>query len=101
MLTDIRHDTGRRRFYVTLEGETALVDYNLTDGALDVRHTYVPPSLEGRGIASELVRAAYDYARSAGLRPLATCSYAVRWLQRHPGYGGCASADYCEGSCPL
>ena len=87
MLTDIRHDTGRRRFYVTLEGETALVDYNLTDGALDVRHTYVPPSLEGRGIASRLVGAAYDYAREEGLTFKATCSYAIAWLQRKKNSG--------------
>ena len=40
--------------------------------------------IEGRGIAATLVKAAYDYALANGMKPKATCSYAVRWLERHP-----------------
>ena len=28
--------------------------------------------------------AAYDFALANGMKPKATCSYAVRWLERHP-----------------
>jgi len=42
--------------------------------------------LEGRGIAATLVETAYKYAKKQGLRPLATCSYAVVWLKRHPEF---------------
>ena len=39
----------------------------------------------GKGItAATLVKAAYDYALANGMKPKATCSYAVRWLERHP-----------------
>ena len=31
-----------------------------------------------------LVKAAYDFALANGMKPKATCSYAVRWLERHP-----------------
>jgi len=30
------------------------------------------------------VKAAYAYAIANGMKPKATCSYAVRWLERHP-----------------
>ena len=56
------------------------------DGMLDILHTVVPPPVEGRGIASALVRHAFDYALRQGLKPEATCSYARTWLARHPEY---------------
>ena len=54
------------------------------------------------GIASALVKAAYDYARCKGLKAVATCSYAVIWLQRHPEYQGEVGEDYAgQGTCAL
>lgn len=101
-MPDIYHDPDKHLFTLTIKGETAHVSYRLADGALDIRHTVVPPPLEGQGIASTLVKAAYDYARNQGLTPVATCSYAVRWLQRHPEYQGVNSSDYAgEGTCAL
>lgn len=85
---DVVHDPERNRFEVKEDGLTAYVEYEQTEDSLDILHTIVPGQLEGRGIASAMVRAAYDYARTHGLKPLATCSYAVAWLQKHPEYTG-------------
>lgn len=86
---DIKHDEAGRRFVTEVDGCTAHVEYQLTaDGGQDILHTIVPKEIEGRGIASALVKATYDYARSKGLKPLATCPYAAVWLQRHPEYLG-------------
>lgn len=63
-----------------------LAEYKLTDNSLDIIHTFVPPALEGRGIASALTEAAYDYAKANHLKPEGTCSYAAVWLKRHPEY---------------
>lgn len=98
---DITHDEAKHEFYLTENGMKAYTQYALTDTSLDIRHTIVPPQLEGKGIAAALVKAAYDHALSKGLKPLATCSYAARWLERHPQYGGCKSSDWHEGSCGL
>lgn len=95
---NIIHEPEKQRFILTLQGETAHVAYRIENGAFDIRHTVVPPPLEGRGIASALVREAYDYARENGYKILATCSYAVRWLQRHPEYEGTPSDEYCAGN---
>lgn len=83
---DVMHDEARNLFRVEAEGHTAYVEYAVHDGALDILHTIVPSEIGGKGIASVLVKAAYDYALEHGLKPLATCSYAVVWLQRHPEY---------------
>lgn len=86
MKYQITHHPERHRFETVEEGRTAFVEYRLTDHALDIIHTIVPREIEGRGIAAALVEAAYDYALANGMKPEATCSYAVVWLQRHPGY---------------
>lgn len=85
---NIEHYPEKKVFQTTVDGETARLMYHVTDGALDVRHTIVPDEISGRGIASALVKAAYDYALANGLVPVATCSYAVVWLERHPEYNG-------------
>lgn len=82
------------QFEVKQGGMRAYLSYHISNGQLDVRHTYVPDGMRGQGVASFLVKAAYDYAKASGLTPVATCSYAVVWLERHPEYGGSASADY-------
>ena len=81
---EIEHQPEQKLFKTEVEGRTAFVQYRLLNGGLDISHTIVPRPLEGQGIAAALVKAAYDYAVANGLKPKATCSYAVAWLQRHP-----------------
>ena len=82
----ITHDIEGCRFQTEILGFTAYVSYIKDNGVLDIRHTIVPKEIGGKGIAAALVKAAYDYAQSEGLRPEATCSYAAIWLERHPEY---------------
>lgn len=81
---EITHQPELKLFKTSVDGREAFVQYRLIDGGLDVIHTIVPKPLEGRGIASKLVKAAYAYASAQGLKLQATCSYAVKWLERHP-----------------
>ncbi len=82
----IIHAPERCRFETVVEGRTAYVEYQRTCNDLSIIHTIVPQPIEGRGIASALVKAAFDYAREEGLTPRAVCSYAAVWLGRHPEY---------------
>jgi len=82
----IYHDNANNRAFVEIEGFEAEVEYRLGDGYCDITHTFVPSPLEGRGIASQLVKFVYDYARNEGLKPRATCPYAKAWLDKHPEY---------------
>ncbi len=78
----ITHHPETARFETIVDGHTAYVEYQLENNVLDILHTIVPPAIEGRGLASRLVGAAYDYAEANGLTFKATCSYAILWLQR-------------------
>lgn len=98
----INHIVQEQRFETVVDGVTAYVTYQMGEKELDIRHTIVPEAIGGRGIASALVKATYDYARNEGLQPVATCSYAVRWLEKHPEYNGKVGSDYSgEGACAL
>lgn len=58
--------------------------YALAGKVMIIDHTYVPQSLEGRGVARALLDAALDEARSKGLKIQPVCSYVVAQFQRHP-----------------
>ena len=53
-------------------------------GIYTIDHTFVDPSLRGQGAADALVRAALEQIRENGGQAEATCSYALRWLEKHP-----------------
>lgn len=100
MEMNIIHDEKIRQFYLLAEGIKAYVSYEMMDDHLfDLQHTIVPKEISGRGIASLLVQAACDFARSKNYKIRATCAYAQVWLERHPGY------DYeiadCGEACPI
>ena len=83
---DVQHQPEAERFVVTADGHEAEVNYRVADGVLSITHTGVPEAIGGRGIAGDLVRAAFEYARSQGLRVRPACSYAEAWSRRHPDY---------------
>ena len=78
---EIIHQPEQKLFKTEVDGRTAFVQYRLIGDSLDIIHTIVPQPIEGRGIAAALVKAAYEYASANGMKPKATCSYAVKWLE--------------------
>jgi hypothetical protein len=55
----------------------------LSDGVVDINHTYVSPTLRGQGIAGLLMEAVANELRKKGLKATATCSYANVWLEKN------------------
>lgn len=86
MAREIKHVPEHCRFETTVDGCTGFVKYRIDNEALDILHTVVPKAIEGQGVGADLVRGAYNYARDNKLKCLATCSFAVIWLKRHPEY---------------
>lgn len=82
----VTHHPERRHFETTVEGYTGYVEYRREGDSIEITHTIVPTQIEGRGVASSLVKAAYDYAREKGLSVIPSCSYALAWSRRHPEY---------------
>lgn len=53
-------------------------------GAIDLIHTEVDPSQEGKGLGGQLARFALEDIRASGARAIPTCSFIARYIERHP-----------------
>ena len=81
----VTHIKNANRFEVLLEnGQTAYLNYNEFNNSLNLSHTYVPKSFEGKGIAAAIVKFALDYARKNNLSIIPSCSYVAAYIERHP-----------------
>jgi predicted GNAT family acetyltransferase len=81
---DVVHVPDSSRFEVRDPAGTAVLTYELSDGAVTFVHTVVPVELEGRGIGSQLAGTAVGWARQEGLEVVPVCSFVKAWLSRHP-----------------
>lgn len=81
---EFRHEQGC--IYATDQSgkRIAEVEFPYSEGVANICHTFVDPSLRGQGVADQLLSAAVEQIRSAGLKALPTCSYAVKWFDTHP-----------------
>lgn len=80
----VEHFTEESRFETRGEETIAHLDYSLDGKVMTIRQTYVPPELRGQNIAGLLASAAFEYARSEGLKVVPQCSYIDWYAKRHP-----------------
>ena len=48
-----------------------------------INHTFVDDSLRGQGVASKLMRAAYEVIKEQDKKATLTCSYAIKWYEKN------------------
>lgn len=82
MSPDVVHLPDRRRFEIRAGEATAVLTYELADGAVTFTHTVVPAALEGRGLGSRLAAAGVGWARDQGLEVVPQCQFVRDWLDR-------------------
>ncbi|WP_066657745.1 MULTISPECIES: GNAT family N-acetyltransferase [unclassified Sphingomonas] len=80
----IRDNAERHRFEVVVDGHLARAEYAVSGDVITFTHTIVPPALEGRGIASRLIRHALSEARARGLRVVPQCPFVAAYIRKHP-----------------
>jgi len=82
------------RFVIEQDGHVAELVYRAEPGRLVLVHTGVPDELGGRGLGSQLVRAAVDRAEDEGLTIAPWCPFARRWLEEHPDVASRVEIDW-------
>ena len=89
---DIKHDGNR--FFVEVEGHTVSVDYEMNGNVMDITHTYSPPELRGRGLAEEVTKAAFEYAKEHELKIIPSCSYTrLTFIPKHGEYASLVAEE--------
>ena len=81
---EVRHNAAASRFESEVDGGLCVANYHLVDGVMRIHHTEVPARLEGRGIASKIVREAFAYAEANGLAVEPWCSFVRNYMRQHP-----------------
>jgi predicted GNAT family acetyltransferase len=81
---EVRHNAKASRFEATVDGQLCVAAYTLAGDVMRIHHTEVPPSLGRRGIAGEIVRAAFEYAEAHALKVEPWCGYVRAYMKRHP-----------------
>ena len=80
------HEPDNKRFVIYSEGSEVFVEYKMTDEIIDLYHTFTEPALRGKGLAAQVVRAAFEYAKENNLKVIPTCSYVQTFVRRYKEY---------------
>jgi predicted GNAT family acetyltransferase len=83
---EVSNNERDQRYELVVDGRPAFSEYRRDGDAIVFLHTEVPEELEGRGIGSQLVRAALDDVRAKGLRVIPLCPFVRAYIARHPEY---------------
>jgi hypothetical protein len=83
----VRKSTERLRFEAVIDGDVAgYADYSEDDQTVEFPHVEVTRKWQGQGIASSLVRQAFDEVIASGKTITPVCPFAVGFVKRHPEY---------------
>lgn len=84
----IQNDTANHRFFAELPGgNKALLEYNMPQpDTIEFTHTFVSESYRKRGVATELVKQALEYAQDEGYRVIPTCPFVANYIDQHSQY---------------
>ncbi|MES2043993.1 MAG: GNAT family N-acetyltransferase [Pseudomonadota bacterium] len=80
----VRDNKAEHEFELVVDGHRAVAAYQLEGDTIVFTHTIVPKAIEGRGVASRLIRGALDQVRDRGLKVVPQCPFVAAYIKRHP-----------------
>jgi predicted GNAT family acetyltransferase len=80
------HEKENERFVIYLDGNEVYVEYTMEDKEINLYHTYTHPALRGKGLAAQVVRAAFEFAKENNLKVIPTCSYVQAFVRKNEQY---------------
>lgn len=86
MRSEVKHDKTNNRFYLLAEGYTIQLDYSQQGNVINFFHTYTPPAIRGKGLASEVVKQGLEYAKENNLKVIASCSFVQSFITQNKEY---------------
>jgi predicted GNAT family acetyltransferase len=90
----IENNEREHRWEARVGEYVAFSSYRLNEDTIHFLKTRVPPELEGQGVASRLVKAALDDARSQHLTVVPICRFVTTYIRRHPEYRDLVYPDF-------
>lgn len=87
MTIEVQRNDDRSRYELLVDDEVAgVADFRVDGDVVVLPHTEVHPSLRGRGLGAQLVRAALDDVRGSGRLVAPLCWYVREFIDQHDDY---------------
>jgi predicted GNAT family acetyltransferase len=83
---DVVNNEKEQQFEILLDGEKASLTYRFYKKDIAFMHTTVPEAMAGKGIASTLAVAAFDYAKKHHKPVMVYCPFVAQFITKHPEY---------------
>ncbi|MGH6612986.1 GNAT family N-acetyltransferase [Sphingomonas sp.] len=83
-MADIVNNTAKQRYELHQDDALAIAAYERHGDVVVFTHTVVPGALQGKGIASRLIKHALYNVRAQGLKIDPQCEFVAAYLDRHP-----------------
>mgnify|MGYP001067951763 CR=1 FL=1 len=84
MMQEVLHNPTQNRYELHVDGGIVFADYVQNGDMLLITHTETPPILQGKGLASRLVKGMLSHIRSRGQKVRPLCSFVAEYIERHP-----------------
>lgn len=81
---ELIHNEEMNRYEFRIDGLIADADYKKIGDVMVIMHVGVPYPLEGKGIASQLVKKMLEDIKSRGLKVKPVCPFVAAYIHRHP-----------------
>jgi predicted GNAT family acetyltransferase len=82
----VSNNEAESRFELHIDGKMVFLDYRRRPHELALTHAETPRELEGRGLASKVVRTALDFARGQKLKVIPQCPFVAWYIREHQEY---------------
>ncbi len=92
----ITNNEQQQRFEVAVDNELAYLEYRFHKNDIALMHTFVPESLGGRGIATELAKFAFKYAEDNKHPIMVYCPFVAGFLKKNPEYNRLVDPKYTK-----
>ncbi len=79
----VRNNPAEGRYELDVEGHIAAAYYDISGDVITFTHTEVPKQLEGRGIASKLIKTTLEQVRAQGLKVVPQCPFLAAYISKH------------------
>ena len=87
MEPEVIHEKENERFVIYVDGDEVFVEYTMEeDKEINLYHTFTHPALRGKGLAAQVVRAAFEFAKENNLKVIPTCSYVQAFIAKNDEY---------------
>ncbi len=80
----VEDNKSKNRFEAHIDGQMAIIAYEKDGNTMKLIHTEVPESLEGKGIASQMLKKVLTTIANSGNTVNPVCPFVKSYIERHP-----------------